>query len=114
MVLFFPKTACNQIQKKWRRLKTLPNQKVLKHYQSFLGLKNYMKRFIHDYSTITAPLRELLKDNVDYVWTEKQNTAFEDLKSALSSESCIAYFDDSKQTMIYTDASPRGISCILL
>ena len=36
------------------------------------------------------------------------------LKHVLSSDSCIGYFDENKQTIVYTDASPVGISCILL
>ena len=91
--------------KKVKEIKNTPQPENSKALQSFLGLTNYMKRFIYDYSTITAPLRELLKENVDYIWTDKQNIAFENLKT---------YFDDNKHTLIYTDASPHVISCILL
>ena len=36
------------------------------------------------------------------------------LKNSLTSESCNAYFDERKETFVYTDASPVGISSIIL
>ena len=47
-----------------REMSTPENKKAL---QSFLGLTNYMKRFIHDYSTQTHHLRKLLQENKDYI-----------------------------------------------
>ena len=40
--------------------------------------------------------------------------AFNNLKQSLSSESCVSYFDNHRETFIYTNASPHGISAILL
>ena len=73
-----------------------------------------MKRFIHDYSTQTHHLRKLLREDKDYIWTETHEQAFNNLKQSLSSESCVSYFDNHGETFIYTDASPHGISEILL
>ena len=48
------------------RMPAPENKKVL---QSFLGLTNYMKQFIHDYSTQTHHLRELPQEDNDYICT---------------------------------------------
>ena len=82
-----------------------------KALQSFLGLTNYMKRFIHDYSTLTHHLRQ---EDKDYICTETHKQAFKNLKQSLSSESCVSYFENHKETFVYTDASPHGISAMLL
>ena len=87
------------------------NQKALR---SFLGLTNYLKSFINDYSTITFPLRQLLKKDTDWHWTPECDQAFEKLKTEMSSDKCIAYFDNNKETFMYTDASPFGVSAIVL
>ena len=73
-----------------------------------------MKRFIPDYSTQTHHLRELLQEDKDYIWIETHEQAFSNLKQSLSSESCVSYFDNHGETFIYRDASPHGISAILL
>ena len=50
-----------------REMSAAENKKAL---ESFLGLAKSMKRFIHDYSTQTHHLQELLQDDKDYTWTE--------------------------------------------
>ena len=59
-------------------------------------------------------LCKLLQEDKDYIWTETHEQAFNNLKQALSSESCVSYFDNHGETFIYTDASPHEISAILL
>ena len=54
----------------------MPAPENKKALQSFLGLTNYMKRFIHDYSTQTHHLRELLQVDKDYIWTETHEAGF--------------------------------------
>ena len=99
--------------KKVEKIKNAKSPDDVKTLRSFIGLANYMKRFINDFSTLTAPLSELLKEGVPYVWTEKHEKAFENLKASLCSDTCITYFNN-KKTMLFTDASPVGISAILI
>ena len=42
---------------------------TLRDVRSFLGMLNYCAKFIEDFSTLTRPLRELLKEN-KFVWNE--------------------------------------------
>ena len=69
------------------------NKKAL---QSFLGLTNYMKRFMHADSIQTYHLLDLLQEDKNYIWTETLDQAFNNLKQSLSSKSCISYFDNHK------------------
>ena len=61
MVLFSLKTGMQHDPKNLEEIKNTPQPESSKALQSLLGLTNYMKCFIYDYLTITAPLRELLK-----------------------------------------------------
>ncbi|MES9882663.1 MAG: RNase H-like domain-containing protein [Sedimenticola sp.] len=81
--------------------------------RSYLGMTNYVSRFIPNYSTITEPLRRLTRESEPWVWTDSQQNAFETLKKTLSSDTVIAYFDPSKETELWTDASPVGLSAIM-
>ena len=60
------------------------------------------------------PLRELTKKNTPFEWTEEQDVAFKEVKKMLTSKAVMAYFDSNKQTEVVTDASPWGLSAILL
>ena len=65
------------------KIEALKNTKVpedQKSLRSFLGLTNYLKPYIHDYSTITYPLRELLQQDVKWEWSAECDNAFKKLK----------------------------------
>ncbi len=81
--------------------------------RDLLGMANYSSKYIPNFATLTAPLRELTKQNATFVWTTTQQQAFDKLTKALSSAPCMAYFDVNKDTVITVDASPVGISAIL-
>ena len=54
--------------------------------QEFLGLVTYLSPFIPGLSTLTAPLRELLKKDTDVIWNCTYNAAFEQVKEAVISD----------------------------
>ena len=81
--------------------------------RSLLGMANYSRKYIRDFATITAPLRELTKKNVCFKWEQKHSKAFEKLKDELTKAPVMAYFDTKKETILTVDASPVGISAIL-
>ena len=81
--------------------------------RSFLGMTNYVSRFIRNYSTISEPLRRLTQEKAAFEWTNQQETAFRQLQNALSSDQVMTYFDPSKDTELWVDASPVGVSGIL-
>lgn len=76
-------------------------------------MTNYVGRFIPNYSTITAPLRDLTKNNVNFEWGKNQQKSFETLKRDLTSDKVMAYFDATKQTVMIVDASPLGLGALL-
>jgi len=50
---------------------------------SFLGFFGYSCRFIKNFSQISAPLYALTR-NVDFIWTDRCDTTFTDLKWLVS------------------------------
>ena len=66
------------------------------------------------YNTLTHQLRTLTKKNGDFIWIGDCEKVFEILKNILTSDSCIQYFDEKKPVILYFDASPVGISAVLL
>lgn len=79
--------------------------------RSLLGMTGYLSNFIPQYSTLTAPLRLLTRQENRFKWTRDQKKAFQKLKDAITSSETMMYFDPEKPILLRTEASyNEGIS----
>ena len=92
----------------------LPAPTNITELQEFLGLVTYLSPFIPGLSTLTAPLRELLKKDTDFSWNRSYDIAFEQIKEAVVSDTTLRYFDPSLPVTIQVDASQVGLGAALL
>ena len=81
--------------------------------RAFLGLVNYYGRFISQFSTITHPLNQLLKNGTRWVWSKACNKAFLLLKEKLASAEVLAHYDVNLPMKLDCDASAYGIGAVL-
>lgn len=81
--------------------------------RSLLGMTNFCARFIPHYSTITDPLRKLIKQDAVWSWTDEHDDALQRLRDILTSHPVVAYFDPHKSTTVIVDASPSGLGAII-
>ena len=72
---------------------------------SFLGLAGYYRRFIEGFSKLAKPMTALLEKNAKFVWSEKCQANFEELKKRLTTAPVLVLPDLSKNFFIYCDAS---------
>nr|KYP74690.1 Retrovirus-related Pol polyprotein from transposon 297 family [Cajanus cajan] len=82
--------------------------------ESFLGLSDYYRRFIHNYGNIAQPLTCILKKDTEFRWNDETETAFARLKEALTSAPVLALLEFGQPFTIETDASRVGIDVVLL
>jgi hypothetical protein len=82
--------------------------------RSFLGLAGYYRRFIPDFSKIAKPMTDLLKKGVKFQWTDRCQSAFQQLRQLLTSAPVLAQPDHSKSFDVYCDASGTGLGCVLM
>ena len=81
--------------------------------QRFLGLANYYRRFVRDFTTMAKLLHRLMERNAQYWWTTECQRAFDKLKSCLVSEPILAFPDFTRPFILDTDASDIGIGAVL-
>ncbi|KAL8120797.1 hypothetical protein AgCh_017831 [Apium graveolens] len=93
---------------KWEQPKT-PTE-----IRSFLGLAGYYRRFMKDFSKISSPLTKLTRKNEKFVWTEKCEKSFQELKRRLVTAPVLALPDETGNFVIYSDASLKGLGCMIM
>lgn len=91
----------------------IPFPKMQKEVRSFLGHVGYYQRFIKKNSKIAAPLFNLLSKDVEFVSTDKCQSAFANLKQKVSQAPILRGLDWSVPFHISSDASNIAIGAIL-
>ena len=94
-------------------VKNYPVPKNPKQIKQFLGLASYYRRFVKSFSTIAEPLRNLLRKDVPFVWSDDCQTAFDKLKTALTTAPTLALPDFTLPFVLTTDACTTGIGWTL-
>eukprot|EP00253_Pinus_taeda_P028534 PITA_28534 len=90
----------------------IPTPTTQTKVRSFLGFSGYYRRFIEHYSHIAAPLYALT-GNVDFIWTEKCELAFKDLKKLVSTAPVLPGPNWDLPFQISSDASDTVIGAVL-
>ena len=82
--------------------------------QRFLGMVNYVSKFIEHMSEKAKPLRDLIKKEVEWHWTHVQEKAYEDLKRSLIEAPTLGYYDVKKPVKLTCDASQNGLGAAIM
>ena len=75
---------------------------------------NYLSQFIPSMSELNSILRKLLKKDILFQWTDNHEKEFQELKSKVSSDACLQYFDTTKPVTLQVDASKVGLGYVLI
>ena len=95
-------------------LKRAPAPRSTKEVKSYLGLLNYFRKFIPSLAEHIKPLYGLLKKNIKFVWDSNCEAAFKKSKELIAQDACVRIFDPKLHTILMCDASPIGVSAILM
>ena len=88
--------------------------KTVMEVRSFLGLAGYYRRFIQGFSQLALPLTRLTRKNQPFVWDVDCEKSFLELKSRLTSTPVLVIPNSHKPFSIYSDASKKGLGCVLM
>jgi hypothetical protein len=80
--------------------------------RSFLGLCNYYRRFVNNYTDIADALICLMNAKT-FEWKEEHQTSFENLKRSLATQPVLSMPDFSQDFHVWPDASKIAVGGIL-
>ena len=102
-----------------------PRPTTTTELRSFVGFCSFYRRFIQGFAGIAGPLHDVItratnaskkkKKNIaiQEYWGPKQDVAFEQLKTALTTAPVLGFADFTKPFILETDASHDGLGAIL-
>ena len=80
----------------------------------FLGIIQYLAKFIPDLSAVDKPIRDVMKKDVDFHWDKAQEQSLKKLKELCCSAPVLTYYDPVKELRIQCDASSYALGGVLL
>ncbi len=80
-----------------------------KQLRSYLGAAGWFRRFIPGYGSIAAPLYQLLRKDQKFIWTPEHQSAFERIRTALSTEPLLVFPNWKQEFYIFSDASGYSV-----
>ncbi|XP_069191394.1 uncharacterized protein [Procambarus clarkii] len=90
-----------------------PTPATRKDILRFLGMAGFYRKFVPNFSSITAPLTNLLKKGVQLLWNENCQDAFESLKAILISSPILTSPSFEDRFILTVDASDYGPGAVL-
>jgi hypothetical protein len=91
-----------------------PVPKNVRDVRAFLGTAGYYRKFIKDFSRISAPITELTKEKVKFEWTPSCQKAFITLKNAMQVAPVLVLPDPKLPYVVHTDASGFAVGAVLM
>lgn len=92
----------------------MPRPENVEDIQRFAGFVNYLARFLPHLSEVLQPLRKLTHGDVKWEWGDQEEKAFEEVKKLVTSAPVLAYYKESEELILQTDASSTGLGAVLM
>jgi hypothetical protein len=92
----------------------LPAPTSKKEVQDFMGVINFVRRFVPDFVVMVKLIHNMLKQDHSFSWTDDVENSFVGIKKAISSAPVLVKPSFEKEFMTYTNATEEAISAILI
>jgi transposase InsO family protein len=98
---------------KIRAVAEWPTPTCVRDVRAFVGLASYYRRYVKGFAGTAASLTALFSPNKQFVWTQKEQDAFDSLKSALTKPPILTMPRPDGLITLDTDASNFSIGAVL-
>ena len=92
----------------------LPTPTTILELQSLQGKENFLHHFVCNFTEKAHGYMHLLKKNTPFFWDDQDQSAFDNLKHALTHSPVIHPPDYSKEFLLYIGASATTIAMVLV
>ena len=116
MSSFRPLTKEQVAEMVWkvRAVLEMPHPTDVKSLLRFNGTVQYLAKFLSGLSDMTHLLRQLTRKDDEWVWSETQEKAWSDIKTAISQAPVLRFYSLEDEGTLQCDASDTGLGAALL
>ena len=102
------------VSAKVEAIANFPRLESKKQLMRSLGMAGYYRRFCPNFAPVAEPLTQLLSKRVKFVWSERCDKAFKELKAMLQSAPVLTAPDFKSPFKLTVDASDVAAGAVLL
>ena len=88
-----------------RSISEFPTPQNVDELRRFLGMVDYMSKFLPHATDVIHPLHNLLKKDVPWNWSSSQAKVFQQVKSLIVDSPTLSFYDPNKELTLENDAS---------
>ena len=99
---------------KVRAVLEMPRPTDVKSLLRFNGTVQYLAKFLPRLSEMSHPLRQLTVKNAEWIWSDSQEKAWNDIKAAITQAPVLRYYSLNDEVTLQCDASDTGLGAALL
>ena len=78
-----------------------------------MGIINFVRRFVPDFTQIVRPLQQMVKQSVQFKWTDVEKNAFRKIKIAIAQAPSLESPDFDKYFILYTFTFDDSLEAVL-
>ena len=101
-------------KKKVQGIVDWPVPRSVKDVENFLGLVNYYRQFVKNFTRVAKFLHKMTRKDVKWNWGERQQRVFEELKQKFMIELVLVIPNLNKEMRIEANTSDFAIDRVLL
>lgn len=96
------------------KIHQFPVPKTRKEVQAFLGIVNYLSKFVQNLAKEVLPLRKLIRKGSDFVWRKSHDDAFSKVKELLQIDSKISFARPGHAKTIHIESDRETVAAVLM
>ncbi len=102
------------VSAKVKAIDSMPAPETREARSRVLGMATYLGKFCPNLAEVTAPLRDLTKKSIPWVWGEAQQKSMVKLKAMLTSGQTLKIFYPKFPTTLSVDSSKIGMKAVIM
>ena len=91
----------------------MPRPRDKAEVKRFLGMVNYLAKFLLNLSSVSTPLRELTLNDREFLWSKVHEDSLNQIKQMITNSPVFAYYNQDEPVELETDSSDYGLSAVL-